>query len=514
MKRNHCSFPLQVLAILLAAWSVLLCAQQIEEKPGLTLKVNDDYLALHIIGRAPAKAADFEYRLTLNEASEAVDWLPFPQPVAADGRFQFDVPLPAGRWTLFEVRASLSGELLTAMTRPAQRPFVMLTVERLSTLPADQRAAWDDYLLASQRRAAHERDTIAAECRNLGLAVARPAPASAAEFEMDSSVSSAWYGTAEAGRLADAVLSFQTPSGGWSKAVDYAAGPRAPGTHWTNNADNPWHYCGTLDNRSTTEQIKFLAWVFSATGRADARTGAVRGLEWLLAAQYPNGGWPQNYPVEPGYHEAITLNDDAMLHAMEVLLSAATGETPFDFLDASLRQRAAAAMERAVAILLECQVRLNGQPAVWCAQHDPLTLEPVAARLKEPPSLSGAESANLLKFLMRKGPITPEVIRAVEGGLAWLEAHRITGLRKTKNAEGKTDYIEDAASSEVYWARFYEVRTGQPMFAGAEDGVVYSSFQEMARHNKVGYDYFSTKPADVVGKEVARWKKRLAQARP
>ena len=74
--------------------------------------------------------------------------------------------------------------------------------------------------------------------------------------------------------------------------------------------------------------------------------------------------------------------------------------------------------------------------------------------------------------------------------------------------------VADAASSEIYWARFYDVQTGLPMFAGAQDGKVYSTFHEMAQHNKVAYDYFSTKPADVLGREADRWRKRIAKERP
>lgn len=500
--------------LLLPAWSQ---DKPAEKKPSLSLKVSADYLALHVSGRAPVGARDAAYRLTLAKAATAPSeegWVPFPTAPDPEGAFAFDVPLPAWRWARLEVRATFNGAPLTAQTRPSVRAFERLTPERLATLPEAERAAWQAYLDRSQAAAEKERDLMAAECRQLGQPKAQAAPGSSQEFEKDSSVADAWYGSAEAGREADAVLSYQTPTGGWSKSVDYAPGPRPPGTHWTNNADNPWHYCGTLDNRSTTEQIKFLARVFTATGRADARAGAERGLEWLLAAQYPNGGWPQNYPVEPGYHEAITLNDDACLHALEVLMAVREGEAPFAFAEAPLRERAGAAVERAIANLLASQVRIDGKPTVWCAQHDPLTLEPMAARLKEPPSLSGAESANLLKFLMRDGPLTPEVIGAIESGLAWLDAHRLTGLRKTKNAEGKTDYVADPASTEVYWARFYDVKTAQPMFAGAQDGIVYATFQEMAKHNKVSYDYFSTKPADVVGKEVARWQKRRAKEAP
>jgi PelA/Pel-15E family pectate lyase len=112
---------------------------------------------------------------------------------------------------------------------------------------------------------------------------------------------------------------------------------------------------------------------------------------------------------------------------------------------------------------------------------------------------------------MRKGPTTPEVIAMIEQGLAWFTANQITGLRKTKNAEGKTDYAADPSSTEIYWARFYDVTTGKPMFAGAQDGIIYDSFQEMAQHNKVAYDYFTPKPNDLITKEIDRWKKRVAK---
>jgi len=47
------------------------------------------------------------------------------------------------------------------------------------------------------------------------------------------------------------------------------------------------------------------------------------------------------------------------------------------------------------------------------------------------------------------------------------------------------------------------------MFAGSEDGILYATFSEMAAKNRVAYDYFTTKPGDLIKKEVPRWKKRL-----
>ncbi len=392
----------------------------------------------------------------------------------------------------------------------SEKPFTLLTDELLAKLPEAQRAEWTTYIAKSRSFAETEHRILDEE---RAKAEAKPAPHNRAEFEHDSDTPAEWFASTENQKLAEIVISYQTPTGGWSKAVDYTKGPRQPGTHWSNQSGDGWHYCGTFDNRTTTEQIKFLAGVFTATKRDDVKAALMKGLDYVFAAQYPNGGWPQNYPVERGYHEAITLNDDAMVHILEVLHDLAEGDNHFAFADDALKQRAQAAFDKGIANIAAMQVRIDGQPTVWCAQHHPLTLEPVKARAKEPPSLSGGESANLVKFLMRSGPTTPEVVAIIGAALKWFDAHRLTGLRKTKNDKGKTDYIADPASTDVLWARFYDLKTAKPIFAGADDGIVYHTFQEMAAKNKVAYDFFSTRPAELLGKELPRWRKRLEEGK-
>ena len=76
------------------------------------------------------------------------------------------------------------------------------------------------------------------------------------------------------------------------------------------------------------------------------------------------------------------------------------------------------AFDAGIACILKCQVKVNGTLTVWCAQHDEITLEPRPARTFEPVSLSGAESAEILLLLMSLDHPGPEVIRAVEAGVA------------------------------------------------------------------------------------------------
>jgi PelA/Pel-15E family pectate lyase len=307
------------------------------------------------------------------------------------------------------------------------------------------------------------------------------------------------------------ILSYQTPTGGWSKHTGYSRGPRQPGMLFSSQFEpgrSP-HYLGTFDNRSTTEQIWFLTYVAQATGRADCGAAVERGLKYILAAQYPNGGWPQVYPLEGDYHDAITLNDDAMTHVLEVLHAVNSGDPAFATIEKKLREDCARALTEGLRCIVAAQVVVEGRKTGWCAQHDALTLEPVGARALEPPTLSGLESAQVVKFLMSIEAPSQEVIQSIEGCLAWLEEVKIKGLTRTE-IDGKTAYVEDPSSTSTFWARFYDLTSGRPVFPG-RDGVSYKSFAEMAAKNRLGYDYYSTLPDSIVTNGQKKWRKKMAK---
>jgi PelA/Pel-15E family pectate lyase len=373
--------------------------------------------------------------------------------------------------------------------------------------------AWRGYLVRSRTLAAADRDALAAEVKHAGLAAAIKPP-NGGDFRPPDADERAWYAGEEAGRLATAVISFQTPSGGWSKHTGYSKGSRQPGMQWTSQSEpgRPPHYQATFDNAATVREIEFLSSVWRATDRHDCREAARRGFEFILAAQYPNGGWPQGFPLEGGYHDLITFNDDSMTNILELLLAVAGDDPRYAFVDADLRSRLRASLDRGVACVLAAQVKIEGRATVWCAQHDPLTLAPAGARAFEPPALSGVESAHVIEFLMRLPSPSPEVVASVEAGLAWLDAAQVRGLAKVKK-DGRTIYVADDSSNDVYWARFYDLATGKPLFPG-KNGVVYASFAEMAAANdKLGYDYYSTQPGSILRNGQKKWRKRLAPAR-
>ena len=92
----------------------------------------------------------------------------------------------------------------------------------------------------------------------------------------------------------------------------------------------------------------------------------------------------------------------------------------------------------------------------------------------------------------------------IEAGLQWLGGAQVIGLRST-TVNGKVAYVSDPASTQVYWARFYDLKTGKPIFPG-RDGVIYDTFPAMAAKNDVGYDYFTSKPERILGSEQKQWR--------
>ena len=320
----------------------------------------------------------------------------------------------------------------------------------------------------------------------------------------------AWYRDAEAGALVDSVLQYQTESGGWPKNTDFSDPP----TEEFLEDQRMDHRAATIDNNATTTPLRFLAKRLSAApDDARARAAFERGFDYLLAAQYANGGWPQYFPLQKGYYTHITYNDNAMVNVLTLLRDAAKGTAPYGFLDAGRRARAAAAVAKGIDCILRTQVKEDGRLTVWCAQHDETTLAPAWARNFEPPSLSGGESIGITRFLMEIENPSPEVVAAVEGAVAWFAKVKITGLRYETftDAEGKKDRrVVPDPSAEPLWARFYELGTDRPIFIG-RDKVIRYTFAEIERERRAGYAYYNSNAVSLLESNYPRWKKRLGR---
>lgn len=403
------------------------------------------------------------------------------------------------------------GITLAFLLLPVVQAFT-LNPESIAVLSAGDQAGWKAYLERSEASATADQSALQVELAKHHLQDALPAP-EGGDFELSEGAGAVWFASDEATALADVVISYQTPAGGWSKHTGYSKGPRKPGMLWSSQyqpGSKP-HYLGTFDNHSTTQQIRLLSGVATATKRQDCQQAAIRGFDYILSSQFPNGSWPQVWPLEGGYHDAATFNDDATASILRLLHEAGAGKPEFAFLDEQRFTSIKAALVKGISFVVHSQVTLNGMKSGWCAQHDPLTLQPVAARAMEPASLASVETSNMVKFLMTIHHPEPELVSCVSSALQWLETAKITGISRVKR-EGKTQYEPSPDATEVYWSRFYSLSDGKPIFPG-RDGVIYQSYSEMAARNKVGYDYYSTRPGSTVGSSQKKWRKMLASAK-
>ena len=412
--------------------------------------------------------------------------------------------------------AVLAATALSAAVVGTNPPSLPLTAERVNALPAAVQPAWHQYLARSLAQRAKDQAFFAAEMKAHG--VTTPVTPREGRGGLALNRAAEWYAGDEARKIADNVLSFQTPAGGWSKNMNYADHARQPGELFapgntapaavaavTASAKTPdndaphdpnWHYVGTFDNDATISQLRFLARVGSVAGEklgATYRAAVLRGLDYILAAQFPNGGWPQVYPLEGGYHDAITYNDGAMVNILTLLRDIANGKTDFAFIPVEARTRAAASTQRGLACILQTQLGTAGHRTVWCQQHDALTLAPTSARNYEMPSQSGGESAGLAIYLMSLPGPSPEVVSAVHAVAAWFEKTALhdVAFRPAPDGSGRT--LVSAPGAAPTWARYYEIGTDRPLF-GDRDKSIHDHVEEISKERRNGYAWFGDGP--------------------
>ena len=319
-----------------------------------------------------------------------------------------------------------------------------------------------------------------------------------------------WFATKEATDIAETLLLYQRSAGGWPKNIDMAAAV-APARR-AGIFDEKELNDATIDNGATYTQIRFLARVAQAARNPRVEKAVLAGIDYLLAAQYPNGGWPQFFPLRTNYSRNITYNDGAMVGVMRLLRDVGAGTAPYGFVDEARRAKARDALARGLRVVLATQVVVDGTRTVWCAQHDPDTLAPAAARTYEHPSLSGSESVGIVEYLMDLPSPSPGVVTAIESAVAWFRASKIDGLRIDRRQapdqpRGIDVVVSPDSAAPPVWARFYEVGTNRPIFSG-RDGVVRYSLAEIEHERRTGYSWYGEYAAELLAKKYPEWKRR------
>jgi len=319
------------------------------------------------------------------------------------------------------------------------------------------------------------------------------------------SQNAAFYGSADGVRMADVIVGYQNADGGWPK-LEKTVSLLTP---VNKEAMTGFRSKSTIDNDSTTKQLVALAKVHAVSGKSSHKGSFLRGLDYLLAAQHASGGWQQFWPQPQGYKARITFNDDAIANVLEILRDVANREPEMAFVDAARVEKARNAYEKGLKLILASQIRIDGKKTGWAAQYDEVTLKPAMGRAFELPSVSGDESVNVLRFLMSVPSPQPEVVDAIQSGVAWFEAAKVSGMRLVQVNDKTLEFGFDRrvladASAPPVWARFYDLETGRPLFT-SRDGVKKTSYADVSYERRVKYNWYTSAALELVTKDYPAW---------
>jgi len=273
----------------------------------------------------------------------------------------------------------------------------------------------------------------------------------------------------------------QLLSGGWGYSIEFDPKRRAnyayrvvEGSGDQKPSKTPSNTT-TLDDDNTQSALRFLMDLDQTLEFKDAviHEAVQFGLNAVLAAQYPNGAWPQRFTAPPDpaqfpvkkasypetwsrtwpkedYKSYYTLNDNTIADTIDTMLMAAKvyGEARFQ-----------AAAEKGGDFLLLAQMP-EPQPA-WAQQYD-AQMHPAWARKFEPPAVTGGESQGAMRILMRLYQETghKKYLEPIPVALAYLERSRLSDGRL---------------------ARFYELQTNKPLYFTKDYRLTYDD-SDMPTH--------------------------------
>jgi hypothetical protein len=287
-----------------------------------------------------------------------------------------------------------------------------------------------------------------------------------------------------------ALVRGQLDSGGWAYLVEFDPQARRQWAYRVESAAarprSGVRNTTTFDDDNTQSALRFLVACLAAAPehRSGPALEAIRaaadyGLSKMIEAQYPNGAWPQRYegtppdparhPVQaarfpkhwsrtwpkPSYGGFYTFNDHTQRDCILTLLAAWRHLKDRRFLESA---------RRGGDFILRAQLP-EPQPA-WAQQYN-FAMEPDWARAFEPPAVSAAESAGVLRTLADLYLATGDaaLLKPIPAAVAWYRRSQIGPNR---------------------WARLYELESNTPIY-GDRDGRIHSRLSEISAERRSGY---------------------------
>ncbi len=276
---------------------------------------------------------------------------------------------------------------------------------------------------------------------------------------------------------AGALVRGQLASGGWDYSIEFDPARRGKFPYRADGGTEGKNVT-TLDDDTTQAAVRFLLRADRAcafTNEAVHRC-VTAALASLLAAQYPNGAWPQRFEAPPDaakfpavkasypddwprefpkrdYKADYTFNDNALADMIDTMFEASRvlADPGAGAADRDLAAACHAAAVKAGGFILLAQMP-DPQPA-WAQQYN-AAMHPVWARKFEPPSVTGGESQGILRTLLR----------------LYVETGERRFLEPVPRA---LDYLRRSQLPDGQLARFYELKANKPLYFTKDYRLVY-----------------------------------------
>jgi hypothetical protein len=265
---------------------------------------------------------------------------------------------------------------------------------------------------------------------------------------------------------AEALVYGQLSSGGWRNRINFAF-PRADMRLYYKELGEHGNNTSSLDDDQTQAAIRLLVHVDKALDFQDREINqsARMALDSLLAAQFPNGAFPQgwtgptaprpvvkaNYPAydwrtenkEHEYWMCYTLNDNVGRFVARTLKEA---------YDIYGDERYMESLRRLGDFFILAQMP-DPQPG-WAQQYD-FEMRPIWARRFEPAAITGGESQGVMETL--------------------LDIYSYTGDPKYLEPVPRAlEYFKNSLLQDGRLARYYELQTNTPLYMTRDEEGVYS----------------------------------------
>jgi PelA/Pel-15E family pectate lyase len=227
----------------------------------------------------------------------------------------------------------------------------------------------------------------------------------------------------------------QSNEGGWNYMIDFA-GDRSLKKWYATIGKNGWrleefqHYYGnsTYDDDVTSDAARLLLRLYLEKLDPQYKPALDKAINFILRSQYPNGGWPQRYPLKhdfnkaghPDYSSFYTFNDDVIWENVLFLIQCYETLGEQRFLDPIYKG-------------MNFYLLVQGKNGAWGQQYN-MKMQVAGARTYEPAAYLPRYTFNncllLLKFYQYTGD--SKFLAHIPDAIKWLEKVKLPE-RMTQN---------------------------------------------------------------------------------